>query len=150
MRLIQSRWEGWAAFWGLKRSLQLRQSRRIWGRGGSGGGALYLTPASTLLFLLGQCLFQAHDIRVQLGLKATQFRDQTGLSPGNDVTVGIAELFLQDETARSLTSTEGDFDFSARLFGDWQPFGQKKNIYRKVIVDNEMQHHMHISHTQIE
>lgn len=135
---------------GTKKESSAETIKEDLGQRGVGGGAQYLTPASTLLFLLGQCLFQAHDIRVQLGLKATQFRDQTGLSPGNDVTVGIAELFLQDETARSLTSTEGDFDFSARLFGDWQPFGQKKNIYRKVIVDNEMQHHMHISHTQIE
>lgn len=43
-------------------------------------GAQYLTPASTLL-LLGQTPLQALDLRVQLSLKSTQLRNQTGLSP---------------------------------------------------------------------
>lgn len=53
-------------------------------------GAQYLTPASTLL-LLGKSPFQALDLRVQLSLKSTQLRDQTGLSPSDD-GVGRAKL----------------------------------------------------------
>ncbi|TNN55608.1 hypothetical protein EYF80_034205 [Liparis tanakae] len=47
-----------------------------------GRGAQYLTPASTLL-LLGKTPLQALDLRVQLSLKPTQLRDQTGLRPSN-------------------------------------------------------------------
>lgn len=44
--------------------------------------AQYLTPASMQL-LLGQFPLQALDLRVQLSLKSTQLRDQTGLTACN-------------------------------------------------------------------
>lgn len=53
-------------------------------------GAQYLTPASTLL-LLGQSPLQALNLGVQLSLKSTQLRHQTGLSPGS-YRVGMARL----------------------------------------------------------
>lgn len=67
--------------WGGRRDASVERVRR---------GAQYLTPASTLL-LLGKSPLQALDLRVQLSLKPTQLRDQTGLSP-NNIGIGMVKL----------------------------------------------------------
>lgn len=68
----------------------------------SGGGAQYLTPALTLLLLLRKSPLQALDLGVQLGLKPTKLRDQTGLSR-NNIRVERAKLKHRYHTCATMS-----------------------------------------------
>lgn len=80
----------------MREGVRVEDSARLWGRRDASTekvrrGAQYLTPASMLL-LLGKSPLQALDIRVQLSLKTTQLRDQTGLIEPTSDGVGRAKL----------------------------------------------------------